>query len=378
LKDISIVILTPHDPEDRSHWSGTPHFLVAEMRQRYARVTVISGRRSRFLLAAAARLLRPWRIDPLREMTTARLMALLNGAKLERLKPDVVFGLGASHMIAALKTPARVVHFSDSTFQGMIDYYELFTGFSPRTVRQGNAMERAVLQRADALLMASDWVANSAVVDYGVPADRITVAPLGANIDTWPTFDPDRDQGEVCRLLFVGRDWSRKGGDLAYAVLRGLLARGHRAELHVVGCDPPIPADAPGVHRHGFLRKSDPGEFQRLEDLYRTSSFFILPTRAEAYGVAFAEASAFGLPSLAPRTGGVPTVVEHGVNGLLFPLDASAETYVDAIERLWSDPSAYRQLQRSSRTKFERDLNWRAWGDHAERVIDALVAEQTD
>ena len=324
LKDISIVILTPHDPEERAHWSGTPHYLIAEMRRRYSRVTVISGRQTRLLLRLARWLLRLWRIDPFREMLTARLIAWANTRKIARLNPDLVFGVAASHMIAGLKTAAPLVHFSDATFQAVVGYYGEFSGLSPRTVRQGNRMEHAALHRADAVLLASDWAAASAITDYGLAPDRITVAPLGANIEAWPTFDPDRRPDGVCRLLFVGIDWERKGGDVAYAVLRGLLDRGVEAELHVAGCDPPIPEDAPGVRRHGFLRKSDPVEFERLQQLYQSATFFLLPTRAEAYGLVFAEASAFGLPILATRTGGVPSVVEAEVSGLLFDVDAPA------------------------------------------------------
>jgi glycosyltransferase involved in cell wall biosynthesis len=376
LEERSIVVLTPHDPREPGHWSGTPYFLVAELRRRYSNVTILSGRRLGWLFKAIRRLLRPWRIDPFREMLTARVFGRLMASRIERLQPDLIFGVAASHLIASLETDVPIIHFSDATFEQFIGYHGTYTGLARRTVREGNRMERAALQRADAVLMPSEWAATSAVEDYAVPRERLVVAPLGANLDTWPHPDPEALQAEVCRLLFVGTDWVWKGGDLAYEVLQLLLSRDLPTELHIVGCDPPLAPDTVGVHRHGFLRKSEPHEFEQLKRLYGTSSFFLLPTRAEAYGLVFAEASAFGLPVLGRRTGGVPAVVEEGVNGMLFEPEAGAAAYADWIEAVWHDRAAYRRLRETTRAKFERDLNWSVWGDRTSALIDAVIARR--
>lgn len=373
LKERSIVVVTPHDPREPAHWSGTPHFLVAELRRRYSRVTILSGRRLGLVLKAIRRLLRPWRVDPFREMLTSRVFGRLMASRIERIQPDLIFGVAASHLIASLETDVPIIHFSDATFEQFIGYHGTYTGLASRTVREGNRMERAALLRADAVLMPSEWAAASAVDYYAVPRDRLVVAPLGANLDTWPQPDPAALQSDVCRLLFVGTNWVWKGGDLAYEVLQLLLSRGLRTELHIVGCDPPLPPDAPGLHLHGFLRKSEPHEFEQLKRLYATSSFFLLPTRAEAYGLVFAEASAFGLPALGRRTGGVPAVVEAGVNGMLFDPEAEAAAYADWIEAVWLDRPAYRRLRESTRAKFERDLNWSVWGDRTAALIDSVI-----
>ena len=84
----------------------------------------------------------------------------------------------------------------------------------------------------------------------------------------------------------------------------------------------------------------------------------MLPTRAEAFGCVFCEASAYGVPSVAPAVGGVPTAVEDGVNGLLVPARPTPDEIADRVEGLLSDPGAYRALCRSARDRFERELNW--------------------
>ncbi|HRQ86246.1 MAG TPA: glycosyltransferase, partial [Flavobacteriales bacterium] len=65
----------------------------------------------------------------------------------------------------------------------------------------------------------------------------------------------------------------------------------------------------PDLVREGFLNKNLPADMARLEHHLRTADFLILPTRFEAYGIVFCEAAAYGLPALASRTGGVPTIV---------------------------------------------------------------------
>ena len=52
-----------------------------------------------------------------------------------------------------------------------------------------------------------------------------------------------------------------------------------------------------------------------------------VPTRAEALGLVFLEASAFALPSIATDVGGVPEVIKSGVTGATFPLSAGPAEY---------------------------------------------------
>jgi glycosyltransferase involved in cell wall biosynthesis len=47
--------------------------------------------------------------------------------------------------------------------------------------------------------------------------------------------------------------------------------------------------------------------------------------------VVFAEASSFGVPSLATNVGGIPSAVKDGLNGKTFPPDADAEDYCDYV-----------------------------------------------
>ena len=227
----------------------------------------------------------------------------------------MVFSPAGSMLVAHLATDIPVVYLSDATVRLMLDYYPEFTGLSKRAIRTADALEQAAIARAALLVYPTRWAADSAVNDYGADPGKILVAPLGANF-----LEDEIDRGEidragpppddgVCRLLFVGADWQRKGGAIALDTVRHLQALGVPCRLTVVGTHPPGRVDLPGVEFVGYLDKSRPEDRARLNTLYREAHFFVLPTRNECYGIVFCEAAAYGLPVLATRTGGVPDVV---------------------------------------------------------------------
>ncbi len=73
-----------------------------------------------------------------------------------------------------------------------------------------------------------------------------------------------------------------------------------------------------------------------LPALYASADLYLWPAINEAYGMAFLEAQAAGLPVVAGRTGGVPAVVADGVTGLLTPI-GDAVSFAAAVARLLED-----------------------------------------
>lgn len=154
----------------------------------------------------------------------------------------------------------------------------------------------------------SRWVRDSFVADYGVEPDHTEVIPPGVDTADWQPGAGSGGPG--LRILFVGGDFERKGGP---ALLRAFAQLPDDCELVVVTKSRVPRADR--VRVVDDLGPNDP----RLVELFRTSDVFALPSLAEAFGIAAAEASAAGLPVVGSDVGGLPDIVEHGVTGFVVP-----------------------------------------------------------
>ena len=279
------------------------------------------------------------------------------------LAVDAIFSPGTIP-IAYLDTDIPLVTWTDATFAGMLDYYPAFSKLSRATIRCGHAVERAALGRASAALYSSTWAARSAVEDYEADPDKVQVLPFGANLDIEPSWDEvmasieGRARGE-CRLLFVGVDWYRKGGDRALALAERLTGSGVRTRLTVIGCRPPRSAASGLVDSLGFSSKSTPSGAATLTRALRESHFLCLPSRADCTPVVLCEAAAYGVPCLSVRTGGIESVVTDGVNGYLFPAERFVDEASECVARYLADyDGSYTSLARSSREEYGSRLNW--------------------
>lgn len=295
---------------------------------------------------------------------------------------DLVFSPG-SEVVSHLPADLPIVYCADATFANLVDYYWDFTGLSAEYVRQGYAQEKAALERALLAVYPSDWAARAAIEQHGADPARVAVIPFGANLGRdnrraevldWI----DRRPGNVIRLLFVGRHWERKGGDTVIATALCLRAHGHPVTVDIVGCD--VPAEyhgIPGLRRHGLLHQCNPAQMLELRRLYREAHFLFVPSRAEAYGFTFTEACAFGVPPVASATGGIPSIIRHGHNGILLPLEARPSDYADAIVDIFADPDRYRDTCVRAFTDFEQRLNWSAFTRKFLELAGERIAART-
>lgn len=80
-----------------------------------------------------------------------------------------------------------------------------------------------------------------------------------------------------------------------------------------------------------------------LADVYASADLYLWPAINEAYGMAFLEAQAAGLPVVAGRTGGVPAVVTDGVTGMLTPI-GDPVAFAGAVSRLLERPEERARL----------------------------------
>jgi glycosyltransferase involved in cell wall biosynthesis len=277
---------------------------------------------------------------------------------------DAVVSTG-SLPVAFLETPAPLAIWADATYHSLRTTYPEYADYSRASIDEGDRVERAALTRASLICYASEWAADDAAGHYGIARQKIRVVPFGANCDSPFSDEPEaaaavaRRDWSVLRLVFVGVDWQRKGGDMAVTVARRLNETGIKTVLTVVGCQPPLGVkNLPFVECAGFLSKANLRDNDRLNTILLQSHFLLLPTVAECFGLVFAEASAYALPSVSRAVGGVPSAVLHGRTGLLLATDAGADAYCEALQPLLRDRDRYAAMCAEAYRDYATRLNW--------------------
>ncbi len=221
-------------------------------------------------------------------------------------------------------------------------------------------LNRYVFRRASACVPWSEWVRRSLIDDYGVDRARIEVIPPGVDLARWR---PGRTAvGGPLRLLFVGADFRRKGGHVLLAALDELPAGA--VEVRIVSRTP-VPA-RPGVQVFSDLAPND----ARLVELYRSSDVFVLPSRAETFGIAAVEAAAAGLALVVSDVGGLAQLVRNGETGWRVPPDDRA-ALVEVLQRFVDDRDLARRCGAAARARAEREFDA---ARNFRRLVDLAVS----
>ncbi len=212
--------------------------------------------------------------------------------KLNQTQSDIVFS-ATVNPIAYLECDRPIVFWADGTFANIAGFYPQYSNLCADVIKDWHQMERLALEKSQLAIYSSDWAAQSAINDYGADPNQVKVVCFGSNTDSPFNSDTIKDviaarSGDRCKLLFLGVDWQRKGGDVAYQVAQQLNQSGLKTELTVVGCEPSIRAKLPDfVKPLGFISKSTERGKMQIQKLLLESHFLILPTIADCTPISF-------------------------------------------------------------------------------------------
>jgi len=376
---LKIAFLTSSDPKDRNSWSGIYFQMLKSLESQFTDVIPLGpvemNKRRLWLVnfrnLVSAIFLRQ-RYNVIHNNLFARYYAAAFKKKLKGGNFDMIFAPASSVEIAFLKTDIPICYFSDTSFSQIRNYYGLFSNLSESSAKESEAIQYKALKKSAIVIHASNWASYYVTEHYGIDQTKAYTLPMGANIDEAPDLKMlalKLNDKTTCNLLFLGVEWERKGGAIAFEALVELNKLGLDANLTICGCTPPEGFDHPKMKVIPFLDKSIAADYnQFLELLYKTH-FLLLPTRAECAGVVFAEASAFGIPSITTDTGGVASMVENDVNGYRLPYNAGGNMYAGLIKAIFENDEGYKKLVYSSRAKYGNELNWETWGIKVKELI---------
>jgi glycosyltransferase involved in cell wall biosynthesis len=187
---------------------------------------------------------------------------------------------------------------------------------------------------------------------------KLIYVPLGIDASEFaPT--PPRSGSPAVNLLCVGRLAPEKGQGLLLEAIASLRAQSRPVHLRLVGDGP----DRAWLERRATeLGIASSVEFagwveqDRLMALYADTDLFVLPSLAEGIPMVLMEAMAMQIPCVAPCITGIPELIEHGVDGMLFAV-ADAEDLIAQIRLLLDSPDLRTKIRRQARARVVRDYD---------------------
>jgi glycosyltransferase involved in cell wall biosynthesis len=381
---MKLAYVTNYNARDINKWSGLAYHISQCLKNKATSVEYIGPLKEKLILRALRKYKRQYynTFFGKKYLGDTDIMLLQDWAKqvsrkLSHVNTDIIFSI-TTNPIAYLETKQPMVFWGDATFAGVLDYYPHYSNLCQESIQQGHQMERLALEKCQLAIYASEWAAKTAIEHYQADPAKVKVVPFGANIQNDKSLETIKDLIKTrpttqCKLLFLGVDWFRKGGDIAFEVTKTLNKSGLPTELTVVGCQPIIDEPLPNyIKPLGFINKSTVEGREKLNQLLAESHFLILPSKAECFGVVFSEASSFGVPSLATDSGGIPTAVRTGINGKLFSLDTNISEYCEYISGLFTNYSEYEKLAISAFHEYQSRLNWSVSGNTVKTLLKDL------
>lgn len=209
---------------------------------------------------------------------------------------------------------------------------------------------RAAFVAADAVLAVS--AASGAAVERAYGIDGVAVVPNAA--PSVAPFTREAASDGTVRVAYLGGFANpAKGVDVLLQALRLALSSEPRLRVTLAGPGDPAPGDAvlieaePALEWVGWLNPDE------KDELLRAAAVFVMPSRSEGLPMALLEAMAYGMSVIATAVGGIPEVVEAGVDGLLVEPD-NPQALADALCQLVADDELRIRLAVAAHGRAER------------------------
>lgn len=223
--------------------------------------------------------------------------------------------------------------------------------------------EKRIYENARMVFVMSGNIRKSLLKQYGIPDKRIRLVYAGSNTGT-TAFNPNKYQSR--KILFVGKDWHRKGGPLLLKAFGQVLQEIPSAQLIIIGCRPRTPLP-------NCLILGEVG-LDQVRQAYEEAAVFCMPTRREPFGLVFIEAMSRRLPIVASDIGALPELVENGRNG--FSLPADPMLYAEKLIQLLNNPDTAAAFGAYAAEKISEVYNWNHVGEGiAQGIRESMQTE---
>ncbi len=224
-------------------------------------------------------------------------------------------------------------------------------------------VQRDIFESCEGIFVNSHWTKNSIVDDYNIDPGKVHVVGVGVSLLVNPL---PAHVNESHDILFIGRDWVRKGGPMLVEALSLVRMKFEDATLTVIGCHPRLRDE--NVRVLGALDKKVESQRRKIESALANAGVLCVPSVFEPYGICFLEAQLYRVPPITYIGEGRDDAIKDGVTGILLR-ERTPEALSEAIVELFSNPEKARKMGEAGHEYVTSNLTW----DHvAHRVLSVM------
>lgn len=281
---------------------------------------------------------------------------------------DLVLQVGSFHGVTTNPPIKPYVIYTDGTMELSArgyPMYRLWPSGAEKNVRK--KLEKEAYQKASRVLTFSECARRSVIEDFGIDDNKVVTVYAGANIKELPTFEKDYSKKTI---LFVGKDFDRKGGPTLIKAFKQIKKEIRDAKLIIVS-EPNlnypsrmhtifdlfgITLSKPKINLPDLVIKSAV-HYDKLIQLYKDASIFAMPSIQENFGHVFLEAMTYKLPCVGTTVDAMPEIIEDGKSGFLAPPNDHKQL-ADNLILLLEDENLMKKMGEQGREIVKKHFTW--------------------
>lgn len=238
--------------------------------------------------------------------------------------------------------------------------YSGFENYSDKDLNRRRNEQLKFYENLEGIFTMGKWLSKNLVEYTKIPKEKVHWVGGGINISLNKIKNKNKTNSKV---LFVGRDFFRKGGDITYNSFKILKERYMpNAELYIAGPKEwPLKEKIDGVIFLGDISTD------KLSNYFNQCDIFCMPSRFEAYGLVFIEALVYGLPCIGRNEFEMKEFIKDGYNGYLINNDD-----VEILAKKMYDLLNNKEIRKNVIKNRENYIKQYSWDTVADRIINVI------
>lgn len=218
-----------------------------------------------------------------------------------------------------------------------------------------------IYEDAEGIFTMSQFLADHLVEYSKIPESKVHCVGAGINVNINNIKNYSKNNN---RILFVGRDFYRKGGDIvveAFNIIRNKYNK--NIELYIAGPDINTISkyNEDGIYLLGNL------SYDKLSYYFNICDIFCMPSRFEAYGIAFIEALCYGLPCIGRNKFAMKEIINNNYNGYLIENDNSEILALKIMDLLENE-----KIKNNVKKEYSNYIEKYSWDSVAKKIKNVL------